>query len=818
MRRLPVAILLALALAAPAYAKDYAAPNGAYSILNPGQSGNLPTDLNSVDQADMYDALTPKLGNVTAADLKRTFKPNVFGIRGQRPAHREKTTNDRVRILVDRWGVPHIKAKRRRDVMFGAGWMIAKERNLLLELARPLARLTVLDPPGINAFGLVTTLRQFEPTAQADEIVDREQRLLERSKKGREILKDMKAYLRGLNAEYRDAGRDVPRWTMTDFIAATGFIGSIFGRGGGDEARRSLFLDALRDRLGATQGTAAWNDLRNFSDPEAPVSISKGASWGTVPDQAPGSVVLDDGSFEPIEYGPPAATSAATPDPPDMSTALLVSGRRSKSGHPLFVAGPQLGTFYPALVYEMDMHGGGIDARGASIPGTGPYVFIGRNQDFAWSLTSANNDIIDAFAETLCDGSDTKYMYKGECRDMTAIDAGVLKGNGTDVPDQRLAWNETVHGPVIGYGTVNGQRVALARKRSTQGREVMSIRLFHDLNSNKVKTGKQFLKAANQLEHTFNAFYADEQEIAMFSTCRCPDRADGVDPGLPTIGTGSYEWEGFLRGKRHPQQVKRRGVILNWNNKPAPGWGAADSEWNFGSVFRVQLFKQPIAERRKHTLASVVGAMNEAATRDHRAAVVLDAPIRVLDTAAAPSPRAAQMLAILKDWRANGSVRIDADRDGFDDHAGAAILDAWWPRLANAVMSPVLGGLVDRLALLNSIGRAPDGTGNQSTAGWAGYVDKDLRTLLGDEVDGPYNVHYCGAGVLAACAQDLWASLDAAGAELEAEQGTADPNAWRKSTEIERIKYLPELIDKRIEFTNRSTFQQAITFPDGRGD
>ena len=95
--------------------------------------------------------------------------------------------------------------------MFGAGWMMAKERYLLLELARPLGRLTILDPPGINAFGLVTTLRSFEPTAQADEIVARQERLLERSKKGREIRRDMKAYLRGINAQYKDAGRDSSR-------------------------------------------------------------------------------------------------------------------------------------------------------------------------------------------------------------------------------------------------------------------------------------------------------------------------------------------------------------------------------------------------------------------------------------------------------------------------------------------------------------------------------------------------------------------------------------------------------------------------------
>ena len=241
-----------------------------------------------------------------------------------------------------------------------------------------------------------------------------------------------------------------------------------------------------------------------------------------------------------------------------MSNALLVAGRRSKTGRPLFVAGPQLGTFYPALVYEMDMHGGGIDARGASIPGAGPYVFIGRNQDFAWSLTSANNDIIDTFVETLCDGSDTKYMYKGECRDMTHVDAGVLEGNDADIPDQRLAWNETVHGPVTGYATVNGERVAISRRRSTRGREVLSMRLWHDLNSNKVRSAGDFLKVANQLEHTFNVASPTRRHRHVLDlplpearARHRPGPADARHRRLRMARASST-------AKEHPQQVKRK--------------------------------------------------------------------------------------------------------------------------------------------------------------------------------------------------------------------------------------------------------------------
>ena len=286
----------------------------------------------------MYDALTPKLGDVTAGDLASTFKPNVFGTRGQGPTRVEKTPNDNVRIVVDKWGVPHITAKRRKDVMYGAGWMIGQGAAPAARArAARSARLTVLDPPGINAFGLVTQLRRFTPSAQADAIVAREERLLERSKKGRRILKDMKAYLRGVNAQYRDADRAYKRFTLTDFIAASGFIGSIFGRGGGDEARRSLFLDALREQARRRAGHGGLERPAQLQRPRgAGVSYRSRRAGPRSRTTAPGSVVLDDGSFQPVQYetGPVAhrraaehVERAARRRPPLADRAAAVRGR-----------------------------------------------------------------------------------------------------------------------------------------------------------------------------------------------------------------------------------------------------------------------------------------------------------------------------------------------------------------------------------------------------------------------------------------------------------------------------------------------------------
>ena len=91
---------------------------------------------------------------------------------------------------------------------------------------------------------------------------------------------------------------------------------------------------------------------------------------------------------------------------------MLVGKREVRDRPPVLRGGPQVGYFYPGILYEVDVHGGGIDARGATFPGAGPYVELGRGPDFSWSATSAGNDNIDIFVEELC-GDDTHYRFEG---------------------------------------------------------------------------------------------------------------------------------------------------------------------------------------------------------------------------------------------------------------------------------------------------------------------------------------------------------------------------------------------------------------------
>jgi hypothetical protein len=112
----------------------------------------------------------------------------------------------------------------------------------------------------------------------------------------------------------------------------------------------------------------------------------------------------------------------------------------------------------------------------------------------------------------------------------------------------------------------------------------------------------------------------------------------------------------------------------------------------------------------------------------------------------------------------------------------------------------VLGPLTDRLAELMEIDDHPNPQGSSFIDGWYGYVQKDLSTILGDKVAGPYANRYCGGGDPAACARSLWAVLDSLG----------DPPA--ADAVKERIQFAPGFLPVTMRWTNRPTYQQILSF------
>jgi len=806
-----VAVAMGVAVSASgAQAKDYA--EIARNIVPSGQYGGLPIPAGADEQAKMYDALTPLFDQVTSADFDDKFKSEVFGVGPDGPGVEESVPRSTVTIVRDRYNVPHVTGKTMADGVWASGYLLAEDRGLLLQQARYAARVAAIDVPNITALGLITSLQPFVPSKRTEREIAKQTEVLERTKQGRKVHDDIHEFIEGINAYLEANSPGTEPWTHNDVYAVNALKGQFLGEGGGDEARRTEFLSGLQDQYSSGKAMNIFNDLRQFRNSELPATIDGKFPYGGIPKQAKGNVIIDHDSYERTSPTPTSALARkADVDAGPASNTLQINADRSNTGNPLMVGGPQIGYFYPGLTYEIDMHAGKMQWRGVTSAPFPGYLLIGRGEDFAVTLTSASADIIDQYALTLCGGSDEKYRYKGKCKSMRNFNAGTLSG-------EPVKFLTTKYGSVTGYATVDGEKVAIAQKRSSYGRDVRDQLFFRKLSTGAVKDKKSFYRAANKTPQTFNSFYMDDTDNAVFTSGRLPIRPRKLDPGLLAKGNGKWDWKGFASRDDHPHgENPSSGAMVNWNQTVARGFGAADDQWGrSGSVARVDMLNRNLSrleENGKWDLPAVASAMNAAATQDIRAIDTVPLLAQLLDGTTAPNAQAQQMLDLMVQWRADGGNRLDTDGNGEIDNPGAAIMDGAWTEIADALMEPRIGSQLDELnSLFSRFDRPPAG----QYSGWYQYFDRDIRTLLGLENGAPFSLSYCGKGNLAKCQAAIWAAIARAGGQLEVDQGSADPADWRADATAEEINFVP-LPLATMAYTNRpSGIQQVISFDGGR--
>ena len=528
-----------------------------------------------------------------------------------------------------------------------------------------------------------------------------------------------------------------------------------------------------------------------------------------------------------------SATDGLISLPKSNSNALLVSAARSKSGHPIAVFGPQVGYFSPQILMEEDIHAPTVDARGSAFAGVNLFVQLGHGRDYAWSATSAGQDIIDTFAVPTCQ-DDAHYEFRGQC-----LPVEVLERRNAWLPnlaDQTAPGTQTLRvlrtklGIVRARGTVNGRPVLFTSLRSTYMHEVDSARGFSDFNDpDKMRSTKDFMKAADKIGYTFNWLYTDDKDIAYYNSGANPVRAAGTTGQLPMSPENT--WKGwnpdtnlatYTPSAQHPQVVNQD-WITSWNNKQAKGFAGADSNL-FSSVFRSQMLDRQIEKRlpkatSKIGLPGLVDAMEEAGTTDLRGQEDLPLALEVIGNPSDPDLEAA--VKTLKSWVRDGTQRRDKDNDNAYEHADAIrIMDAWWPLWMKAQFEPTLGPTL--YATLphgqdNSPNNHGDHLGSAYQEGWYGYAKKDLTTLLGRKVKEPYARAFCGKGDLAACRTALRGSLKAAIKVPASTLYANDPTCAKAKRDGEQtcfdavsFRALGGITQPLIPWINRPTYQQAV--------
>jgi hypothetical protein len=226
--------------------------------------------------------------------------------------------------------------------------------------------------------------------------------------------------------------------------------------------------------------------------------------------------------------------------------------------------------------------------------------------------------------------------------------------------------------------------------------------------------------------------------------------------------------------------------------------------------------KKAIRGARKATLPEAIDVMEMAGSTDLRAHAVLPLALKVIGRPRDPKLRAA--VAELRAWVRSGGLRRETNRDGVYEHSDAIrILDAWWPLWMRAEFEPVLGNaayerLLKTVDADNERNNGGQHLGSAYQDGCYGYARKDLQTVLGREVRGPYSRRYCGNGSLGRCRRALHSSLRAALGVPATTVYSGDPKCKAGDQwcfDSISFRAVGGATQPPIHWINRPTFQQA---------
>jgi acyl-homoserine lactone acylase PvdQ len=796
----------------------------ALSVMPPGNGGFLgPTNGHLDDQRLLYEGAETAVANGTLndANLGQFFKDIRLGRDDLHVVRTEDLTGQGWRAVI-RWddrGVPHVEGETAEDVAFAAGWAQYQERIEIMELSRTVGRAGVLEVAGglerliehLDTALLTPHIAYTDADLQAQ--LDRWLAAVPPTEAAR-MSSALDAFVAGINAmakitySWPDVlswlGVKQPKpWTRLDTVATAITMNDTFGYAGGDELTNAKALGTLERLLGPERGRATFDEWRRGLDNESYTTGETPVVYPAPSPVDPAAVARPDGPVELVG-------GVQQPKPPHASNFVIVSGSRTASGHPILVGGPQTGMVAPGLLFEMELQGGGYAAAGATFAGVGPWLMFGHSTSYAWTPTSGLSDQVDLRFEKLCEPSgaeptaaSTHYVFNGACIAMTSGD--------TSDP---FFLRRTVHGPVIGRTTVGGRPVAISRERSSRGMEAMTNTAFWLASRGELGTAQRFVEVMREVPENFNWGYVNAQDIAWVHSGTFPILAPGVDPDLPSWGTGEWEHRGTLPTSQLPYAINpARGELLSWNNRPAPGWRSADNRWGIGDVQRVNLLADRIAGRRGLSLSDVFRVAQEAATSDLRATDVFSVMLEVLGNSPAPSPELARARDLLTGYIASGAHRRDTDGDGWYDDPTTAFADWLFVPLAAEVVGPELRPYLEGPDHQPFITDDPPKFSASAYAEPNMYsiVSRELRRVLGRLPAAPGVASMCGD--LVTCRAALWRALGSAVWQARMGQLSDDLSKWRKATVNDQVRFIPFVANPNVmRFQNRPTWQLIATF------
>ncbi|MET0244504.1 MAG: penicillin acylase family protein [Flavitalea sp.] len=472
-----------------------------------------------------------------------------------------KNLKGKTEVYFDERMVPHIFAENENDAFFVEGYLHARDRLWQMEMQTYAAAGRISEVAG------PATL-QFDRQQRRLGLGFAAQNLLKEIEKDPETKAIVDSYTAGVNAyietlsartlplEYKLLGFKPEPWT---------------------NLKVALFVKQMAKTLASTEKDLGMTYAKNFFNqdqlrvlfPQIEDSLDPVIPKGTKFDPATMIPVkpTDADSAYINNYNIIPLAELNKPDKANGSNNWAVSGSLTKSGKPILANDPHLDLTLPSVWYEIQINTPTMNVYGVSFPGL-PSVVIGSNDQIAWGVTNAGQDVRDYYEVKFKDASRSSYWFNGQWKNVDSLHIETLHVKGGKTVYDTVAYID--QGPVMfdrSFNTAVSPDKAYAVKWMVHqpGNELKTFNLLNHARNYREFTEslKYFVTPALNF-----AFASTDNDIALWQQGRFPARWNEQGAYIMPYVDNRYDWQGYIPQEQNPHSYNpARGFVSSANQR-----------------------------------------------------------------------------------------------------------------------------------------------------------------------------------------------------------------------------------------------------------
>lgn len=461
-----------------------------------------------------------------------------------------KGLQSKVKVIKDKWGIPHIDAASEEDAYLALGYIMASERLFQMDLMRRIASGRLSEILGEKTIKVDTLLRKLRIRQTVDDYFERHGKTLNGKmvNLANQFFKGVQSYIENnpLPIEFVILGYEPEPFSIKDSMGVSGYMALSFAEG--------LVGDVLFSELSSKFPAKMVDELRvgpkSYFEKKG---FAKNSSF--LKTQNFMSEILETTEF--LEefffmfHG---------------SNSWVLSGKRSESGKPILANDPHIAYSNPSVWFEAHINTPTFELYGHYLPLV-PFAGLGHNKDHAWALTMSEADDFDMYIEKVNPKNANQVLHKGKWVDLD-IEEEIIKIKGRE--DLKIQVKRSPHGTILN-GTdyeLKDKTIALSWSYHHPDNHVMEaiFQLNRAITNDEHKKAISLAAAPGLNVSWVNKF----GDIGWWVMGKIPKRPKGIASDILLEGWhGKHDYLGYLDFDENPHLVNpESGVIVSTNFKP----------------------------------------------------------------------------------------------------------------------------------------------------------------------------------------------------------------------------------------------------------